>query len=538
MLYDIAEIGHSSAPPSWADGTDVLKHHVILYVVKGEGEVLVNGASSPFGGNALIAHAAGTAVELRLSPDRPALLYWVCFDRYRLRRQSERSKHYQREDSFPAQGTFRTGSNEAYRLMHRLAAEEGEGEAAAGAGASFARQQLLHEVIDVLQRHADPTEDMDKAIRLKRTVDYMQRHYNERIRMSDLAEWGRFHPAYYSQIFKQWMNKTPMAYLTHLRMNKAKEMLMTTDEPVSHVAAQVGYGDEFYFSKRFKETHGYPPSAFPRAETMKVISLSAPYTDHLFALGLIPSAAQVHSYLQLATQTLSLPEHASEPWRTGRDIFLDLEPDLIVCKDNVSDKAREHINDIAPIITIPWKSKDVYRHLEDIAELVGRRKEAARWLDDHLLQSERWRKRLQPAIGRPTVAICVCRNKELRMYGARNIGHVFYRSLGFEAPQSIRQEIEKYPIGTGFTWTRIQPDELLDYEADLLLIAAETAEDRKRVEHWRRTLPAWRRHPAVRGNRVYALDWQRWKIYSPHGLRDQLQEAARLLTSLARSRSI
>lgn len=530
MLYDIAEAGKSSTVPHWASGGAVLSHHAILYVVKGDGEILVNGESSSFGRNSLIVHAPGTSVEIRLASARPVLLYSVCFDMFRLSRKSSRDILYLREDSFPMQGTFRTGNNDVYRLMHMLAAGEAS---SGGAGNRYMRQQLLHDVLDALIKHAGNSRESDVAMRLRMTIDYMHRHYNERIRMSELAELGQFHPAYYSQIFKQLMNKTPMAYLTHLRMNKAAEMLMTTDKPVSHVAANVGYEDEFYFSKRFKETNGYSPSVIPSRNNLKVISLSASYTDHLFTLGLTPSAAQVHSYMSLATQSLSLPEHAAEPWRTGRDLFLEIKPDLILCKDNVWDKAQQHINDVAPIIAIPWKSRDIYRHMADIAELVDKKEQAGQWLNEYRLESERWRKKLKPIVGNATVALCVCQHKELRMYGARSFGHVFYRSLGLEPPQKVREQIEKHPVGTGFAWMPIRPEELSEYEADILFIAVETADDERLAKNWLHTLPAWRRHPAVRGKQVYFVDWKQWIIYAPQAIREQLHEAGHILAALA-----
>lgn len=529
LLYEIIDTGHHSASPECTGDGQPLQHHTLLYMAKGDGQVEVNGQSSPLHKNVLLFYAPGTSVELRLNSSREAMLYWVCFDLFRLSRSSTQVREYRREDVFPIQGMFRRGSHEVYRLMHMLVTEDAGSKTA---DQPYARQQLLHDLLNLLLHKEDKTEDMDMTKRLRMTIDYMHGHYNEHIRMSKLAEWGQFHPAYYSQIFKQRMNKTPTAYLTHLRINKAKEMLLTTDKPVSQVAAQVGYGDEFYFSKRFKETSGYSPSTFPRKHHLNIVSLSAPYTDHLVTLGLTPSAAQLHPYLSLETQSLSIPEHAAEPWRTGRSIFLDIKPDLILCKDNVWDKAQEHINDIAPIISIAWKSKDVYRHLTDIAELVNKQEAAADWLDEHADHSERWRKKLRPVVGNATVALCVYQQEELRMYGARSFGHVFYRSLNLDPPQKIKSAMQNYPAGTGFAWQSLQPDELLAYEADILIVAVATTHDQGQVRQWMRTLPAWRLHPAVKKNRVYFVDWKQWIIYAPQVIHEQLQQAGRMLSSV------
>ncbi|WP_168735672.1 helix-turn-helix transcriptional regulator [Cohnella fermenti] len=118
-----------------------------------------------------------------------------------------------------------------------------------------------------MNRNVGPT------MRLQETVGYMLQNYQENIQMSKLAELG------------QVMDKTPMSYITDLRINKAKELLLTTDKPVSDIVASVGYNDEFYFSRRFKEKSGYSPSVFTQKRELKTISLSSPYTDHLFTLG-------------------------------------------------------------------------------------------------------------------------------------------------------------------------------------------------------------------------------------------------------------
>lgn len=55
-----------------------------------------------------------------------------------------------------------------------------------------------------------------------------------------------------------------MAYLTNIRMEKAKKLLLSTSLSVAEVAQQSGYGDYHVFTKVFKKAEGVTPSQFRR----------------------------------------------------------------------------------------------------------------------------------------------------------------------------------------------------------------------------------------------------------------------------------
>lgn len=523
--FEIIESTKFPEVPEWANGDRILTHQMVLFVMMGDGGLFHNGQYEALERDALYMFMPGDRVQICAQGEKPIQLYGVSFDRYALTNKTTNRMEYAREDFFPLQGRVKTVGNHTLRIIALLISLQG---AKTGEPRHFQGQQLLLELLDGLLE-CTPTKSGDAAVRLQETIEYMLDHYQENIQMSEIAALGQFHPSYYSQIFKQIMKKTPIAFITDLRINKAKELLLTTKKPVSDIAASVGFNDEFYFSRRFKRKSGYSPSVFARKREMTTISLSSPYSDHLYTLGHIPRAAQIYRSIPMKTQELHLPEHASDPWNAGREIFMKVKPDLIVCKDNVLAKAQEHINDIAPIVSIPWSSQDIYQHMQTIAGLVHRQESAKHWLEEYERRAETWRKKLRGSVGSPTVALCVCRGRELRMYGARNIGHVFYRSLNLAAPDRISRQMKRYPAGTGFTWTSISPDEIQYYEADFLFIAVENASDKQRVFHWMRSNPFWSSHPAVRKQRVTFINWEKWMMYSPSGIQSQLDEAAYLL---------
>ncbi len=98
---------------------------------------------------------------------------------------------------------------------------------------------------------------------LDRSKDYIESHYkDEDISLNVVASSVNISPNYFSTIFSQEMGITFVEYLTKVRMEAAKELLLKTDLRASEIGYQVGYKDPHYFSYIFKKTHGITPIAF------------------------------------------------------------------------------------------------------------------------------------------------------------------------------------------------------------------------------------------------------------------------------------
>jgi len=95
--------------------------------------------------------------------------------------------------------------------------------------------------------------------RIEKTTAYLYENFDKEIRMEDLAGMCGVSKEYFIRAFKDYTGTPPCRFIINLRMNKAKEALMTENRKVSEVAALVGYKDEFYFSRLFKKTVGVSP---------------------------------------------------------------------------------------------------------------------------------------------------------------------------------------------------------------------------------------------------------------------------------------
>ena len=93
---------------------------------------------------------------------------------------------------------------------------------------------------------------------------YMQEHLSEEISLSVLAEEFHLNPQYISQLFKNEIGVGFLAYLTNIRIEKAKKLLLSTSLSVTEISEHTGYSDYRVFTKVFKKTEGITPSQFRR----------------------------------------------------------------------------------------------------------------------------------------------------------------------------------------------------------------------------------------------------------------------------------
>ena len=95
---------------------------------------------------------------------------------------------------------------------------------------------------------------------LKQAVRYIDENYrSEDISLNRVAKEVNLSPNYLSAVFSQEMGTTFVEYLTAKRMEKARELLRSSDLRSGEIAAAVGYKDSHYFSFLFKKTQGCTP---------------------------------------------------------------------------------------------------------------------------------------------------------------------------------------------------------------------------------------------------------------------------------------
>ena len=93
---------------------------------------------------------------------------------------------------------------------------------------------------------------------------YLQEHLSEEVSLGVLSEEFHLNAQYISQLFKSEIGVNFLVYLTNIRMENAKKLLLSTPLSVAEVAERSGYGDYRVFTKAFKKSEGVTPSQYRR----------------------------------------------------------------------------------------------------------------------------------------------------------------------------------------------------------------------------------------------------------------------------------
>ncbi|WP_149095061.1 ABC transporter substrate-binding protein [Paenibacillus terrae] len=255
------------------------------------------------------------------------------------------------------------------------------------------------------------------------------------------------------------------------------------------------------------------------------------YLDAMLALGVKPAGAASHllegDYLKGKIDGVA---DIGNP--TNVEKVLELQPDLIITTEYTTPEVKEQLEKIAPTVVVSFGEGDVFKQLRNVAAVLGKDKEAEQWIANFDKKAAKGRKKLAGKFKKDeTVTIYMAYDKNvLRVYGARNVGHVIYRSLELNPPEYIRQKLAKDPR-FNFVYEVISMEKLPELSGDriIMLVYDETSKDGMLREIEQSAL--WRNLPAVKNHKVYFIKADPWFTYSPLALDQSLDEAITMLST-------
>jgi AraC family transcriptional regulator len=104
---------------------------------------------------------------------------------------------------------------------------------------------------------------------VRRLQIYIDAHLGESIQVSDLSGVARRSTAHFCRAFKRTFGQTPHAYVTARRLNRARSLMLESEEPLSVVALLCGFTDQAHLSKLFRQHTGETPGAWRRRHTFE-----------------------------------------------------------------------------------------------------------------------------------------------------------------------------------------------------------------------------------------------------------------------------
>lgn len=141
-----------------------------------------------------------------------------------------------------------------YRLIDEVKEEKsGYQQVAAGICIEF-----LASILSSIKNREFEGKDIERKIRKARI--FFRDNLEQPIDVEKLAYDLNIGYSYFRKMFKKFTGISPVQYHLLLRLQKARELLVSTDKSIKEIAVQLGFQSIFYFTRIFKKKMGIPPS--------------------------------------------------------------------------------------------------------------------------------------------------------------------------------------------------------------------------------------------------------------------------------------
>jgi len=98
--------------------------------------------------------------------------------------------------------------------------------------------------------------------RLEKVQTFVNKHFQEKIKLKEIAEHLHMNEQAFSRFFSKTMKKPFFLFLNEYRVNRASRLIFETDLHMSEIAYECGYESLPFFYKQFKKFKGYTPLEF------------------------------------------------------------------------------------------------------------------------------------------------------------------------------------------------------------------------------------------------------------------------------------
>lgn len=115
------------------------------------------------------------------------------------------------------------------------------------AGSSIKEQSLIH---------------IQNIESLKNMIGYIKNNYRDHISLDLIAKVGCMSKSSCNNLFKKYTGHTPIDYLIRYRLDKAMELMSTSDESIGNISSKCGFASSGYMTEQFVRCYGFTPREF------------------------------------------------------------------------------------------------------------------------------------------------------------------------------------------------------------------------------------------------------------------------------------
>lgn len=134
---------------------------------------------------------------------------------------------------------------------------------------------LFHELLERYPHTVLPEKERNayrkKAGLIRALTDYVDTHYTRKLLLSEIARESHLSLSYLSHFFKDSFGISFQEYLLRIRCEKARQLLLLTNQTLLDISISCGFSDMKYFSRGFRKQYGYSPNEYRKNFNQKAL---------------------------------------------------------------------------------------------------------------------------------------------------------------------------------------------------------------------------------------------------------------------------
>ena len=273
---------HEGFRPAWQLKSRKLFDFLLVHVLEGTGEFIIDGTSHPAGAGDLFWIPPNTLHEMR--GDAPGTrLQYIHFDLTYDPNRSHWSAHIPGGTTDPSlwPSTMHPpiedpiignwcgkleghSSSHVTELLHRLILEYNRVQVSTLAVAGGVLQLIGHLLGS---RHNDSTLAAPHVKAIENAMRQIQLHSEERLNIETLARQHGLSPTHFRRLFKEHYRQSPRDAHLAAKMRRACDDLIYSDLTITEIADRLGFTNVHNFSRAFRKAIGQPPTAYRAGRT-------------------------------------------------------------------------------------------------------------------------------------------------------------------------------------------------------------------------------------------------------------------------------
>jgi len=123
-------------------------------------------------------------------------------------------------------------------------------------------ENALEKALLLLSRSIQRKAETDRDKRIDKAIVCIHLDYAQPISVTSLAREASMSVSRFAHLFKEREGLSPASYIEQYRMERARELLLSTDHSITEIAFATGFTNQFHFSARFKKILGQSPRSF------------------------------------------------------------------------------------------------------------------------------------------------------------------------------------------------------------------------------------------------------------------------------------